>query len=116
MEYRDKYKDNEIRLEKQDLLKLSKKEMVMAMVEQDSELLNSVYREISEKLGLDAAMELYQMFKGQQICFPIRFFNPARIRQIIIKEYNGTNVRLLATKYNYSEKTIRRILKNSSEE
>lgn len=112
MAYRDKCKDNEIGLEKQDLLKLSKKAMVMAMAEQDSELLNSVYREISEKMGLDAAMELYQMFKGQQICFPVRFFNPARIQQIIVKEYDGTNIRLLATKYNYSEKTIRRIVKD----
>ena len=112
MEHRDKYKDNEIGLEKRNLLKLSKKEMVMAMAEQDSELLNSVYREISEKMGVDAAMELYQMFKGQQICFPVRFFNPARIQQIIVKEYDGTNIRQLATKYNYSEKTIRRIIKD----
>lgn len=116
MEYRDKYKDSEIRLEKQGLLKLSKRVMVMTMAEQDSELLNSVYREISEKLGIDAAMELYQMFKGQQICFPVRFFNPARIQQIIVQEYDGTNIRLLAAKYNYSEKTIRRIIKKSMED
>lgn len=116
MEYRDKCKDNEIRLENRDLLKLSKRAMVMAMAEQDSELLNSVYREISEKLGMDAALEIYQMFKGQQICFPVRFFNPARIQQIIVEEYDGTNIRQLATKYNYSEKTIRRIVKKSMDE
>lgn len=114
MEHRDKYKDNEIRLEKQDLLKLPKRTMVMT--EQDSELLNSVYKEISEKMGIDIAMELYQMFKGQQICFPVRFFNPARIHQIIAQEYDGTNVRELAAKYNYSEKTIRRILKDGLDE
>lgn len=116
MEHRDKYKDNEIGLENQNLLKLSKREMVMAMAEKDSELLNSVYKEISEKMGIDAAMELYQMFKGQQICFPVRFFNPARIQQIIVKEYDGTNIRLLAAKYNYSEKTIRRIVKHNLKE
>ena len=86
------------------------------MAEQDSELLNSVYKEISEKLGMDTAMELYQMFKGQQINFPVRFFNPSRIQQIIIREYDGTNVRTLAIKYNYSEKTIRRMIKDSVEE
>lgn len=116
MEHRDKYKDNEIRLENRDLLKLSKRAMVMAMAEQNSELLNSVYREISEKLGMDAALEIYHMFKGQQICFPVRFFNPARIQQIIVEEYDGTNIRQLATKYNYSEKTIRRIVKKSMDE
>ena len=85
------------------------------MAENDPELLNAVYREISEKLGMDTAMEVYQMFKGQQINFPVRFFNPAKIQQIILQEYNGTNIRTLAIKYNYSEKTVRRIIKDSVE-
>ena len=110
----DKHNDNEIRRESYRLLKLSKE--VMLMAENDSDLLNAVYREISEKLGMDTAIEIYQMFKGQQINFPVRFFNPARIQQIIVKEYDGTNIRTLAIKYNYSEKTIRRIIKDSLEE
>lgn len=107
----DKHNDNGIRLENCHLLKLSKE--VMRMAEKDSELLNTVYKEVSEKLGMDIAMEIYQLFKGQQINFPVRFFNPTRIQQIIVKEYDGTNIRTLATKYNYSEKTIRRIIKDS---
>ena len=95
-------------------VKISKE--VMRMTENDSDLLNAVYREISEKLGMDTAMEIYRMFKGQQINFPVRFFNPARIQQIIVKEYDGTNIRTLAIKYNYSEKTVRRIIKDSLEE
>ena len=70
----DKHNDFGIRLENFALLKLSSE--VMQMAEQDSELLNAVYKEISEKLGMDTAMEIYQMFKGQQINFPVRFFNP----------------------------------------
>lgn len=61
-------------------------------------------------------MEIYQMFKGQQINFPVRFCNPTRMQQIIVKEYDGTNIRTLAIKYNYSEKTIRRIIKDSLED
>ncbi len=110
----DKRNDFGIRLEKSDLVEFSKE--VMWMAQKDSELLNTVYREISEKLGMDTAMEIYQMFKGQQINFPVRFFNPARIQQIIIKEYDGTNIRTLAIKYSYSEKTIRRIIKDSSKD
>ena len=106
----DKCVDNEIRHENSNLLNFDKE--VLWMAERDSELLNSVYKEISEKLGMDTAMEIYQMFKGQQINFPVRFFNPTRIQQIIAMEYDGMNVRALATKYNYSEKTIRRILKD----
>lgn len=86
------------------------------MAEQDSDLLSTVYREISERLGMDTAMEIYRMFRGQQINFPVRFFHPAKIRQIIVKEYDGTNIRTLAIKYNYSEKTIRRIIKNAQKE
>lgn len=107
-------KDFGIRLENADLVEFSTE--VMLMLEQDSELLNAVYKEISEKLGMDTAMEIYQMFKGQQINFPVRFFNPTRIQQIIVKEYDGTNIRTLAIKYNYSEKTIRRIIKDSLED
>ena len=110
----DKHKENGIILAQINPLKLSKE--VMRMAEENSELLNTVYREISEKLGMDVAMEIFQMFKGQQISFPIRFLNPARIQQIIVKEYDGTNIRTLAIKYNYSEKTVRRIIRDSLEE
>ena len=89
---------------------------VVAMAENDPELLNNIYREISEKLGMDTAMNIYQLFKGQQICFPVRFFNPVRIQKCIVQEYDGSNIRTLAIKYGYSEKTVRRIIKESVEE
>lgn len=85
------------------------------MAVNDPELLNAVYKEISEKLGMDTTMSIYQMFKGQQISFPVRFFNPEKIQRIIVQEYDGTNIRTLAIKYNYSEKTVRRIIKDSVE-
>lgn len=81
------------------------------MAENDSELLSTVYKEISERLGMNAAMTIYEMFKGQQISFPTRFFDSAMVHQAIIREYNGANVRMLAIKYNYSEKSVRRIIK-----
>ncbi len=108
---KDKNKDNEIILPKMGVLNLSKE--VMRMAENDPELLNAVYKEISEELEMNTAMSIYQMFKDQQISFPTRFFNPAMIQQAIVQEYDGTNIRMLAIKYNYSEKTIRRIIKES---
>lgn len=56
----DKSKDIEILLEKDDLLRLSKE--VMQMAENDSELLNSVYKEISEKLGMDNLLSKHREF------------------------------------------------------
>ena len=112
--FRDKGKENEIIHERHNLLKFDSE--VMRMAEKDSELLNTIYKEIADKLGMDTAMDVYQMFKGQQITFPVRFLNPARIQRIIIQEYDGTNIKALAIKYNYSEKTVRRIIRESVEE
>ena len=109
----DKYKDIEIILKSLEVLEYGKEVTEMAI--KDPELLNNVYKEISERLGMDTAMEIYRMFKGQQISFPVCFFNPAKIQKLIIEEYNGTNLKILATKYNYSEKTVRRIIKESLE-
>lgn len=110
----DKHKENGIILGQTDMLIFDKG--VIRMAEKDSELLNTVYKEIADNLGMDTAMDIYKMFKGLQISFPVRFFNPTRIQQIIIQEYDGTNIKTLATKYNYSEKTIRRIIRDSVEE
>lgn len=109
----DKRNDNEIRFRESGVVQCSR-EVVQVSVS-NSDLLNAVYREISEKLGMDTAMNIYQMFKGQQISFPVRFFNPSKIQELILKEYDGNNIRTLAIKYNYSEKTIRRIIKESVE-
>lgn len=110
----DKYNDIEIRLGNTEGVQLLQE--VIRVSGNNPELLNAVYKEISENLGMDIAMSIYQMFKGQQITFPVRFFNPARIQELVVQEYDGTNIRILATKYNYSEKTIRRIIKDSVKE
>ena len=107
----DKSNDFEIRLAKMGSVQWL--QGVISVSGNNSELLNAVYKEIGEKLGMDTAMNIYQLFKGQQINFPIRFFNPNKIQELIVQEYDGTNIRTLAIKYNYSEKTIRRIIKES---
>lgn len=81
------------------------------MDKKESENLNSVYMEISNQLGENVARAIYEMFKGQQICFPVRFYAKDTIHLKIREEYDGANVRYLAKKYGYSEKTIRRIIK-----
>ena len=85
------------------------------MAQQDPKQLNNVYREISERLGMDIALEIYQMFRGQQIQFPVRFLNSEELHQRILQEYDGSNVRSLAIRYHYSEKTVRRILRETKE-
>lgn len=82
-------------------------------MEKESELYNNVYKEISEIVGLDATLKIYLRFKGQQINFPVRLYNPHLIQQNVIKEFDGTNLTELAHKYDYSERTIRRMIRDS---
>ena len=79
--------------------------------EQKKELFNLVYEEILEELGFEVALRMYQMYKGMQITFPTRLFNPEYVKNQIPIEYDGTNIKQLAKKYGYSEKTIRRMIK-----
>ena len=67
-------------------------------------------------VGLDATLKIYLRFKGQQVSFPVRLYNPQMIQQSVIKEYDGTNIAELAKKYDYSEKTIRRMIRDSVED
>ena len=110
----DKHKDNGIRLVPTSVLQCSNGK-VDAM-EKERELYNSVYREISEIIGLEATLKLYLRFKGQQVNFPVRLYNPHLIQKNVVKEFDGSNIPELARKYDYSEKTIRRMIRDSLEE
>lgn len=44
--------------------------------------------------------------------FLLDLFSKEFIRQQIVEEYNGNNVKQLATKYGYTEKWIKKILKD----
>ena len=86
------------------------------MNKEESELYNDVYREIAGVAGLEAAIAVFRMFKGQQITFPVHLYNARKIKESIISEFDGSNIKELAKKYDYSEKTVRRMIKESSKE
>lgn len=77
----------------------------------ESEYLNGVYNEIANALGIEAAITIYYTYRGQQITFPVNFFTTEFIASRIAAEYDGKNIRQLATKYGYSEKWIRKMIK-----
>ena len=78
-----------------------------------SEYLNGIYSELANLLGTDAAMQIHAHYRGQQVTFPVEFFSKQFTKSRIIEEYDGHNVKQLATRYGYSEKTIRKILKDN---
>ena len=109
----DKHKEFGILLVPNKVLKYDEE---VGKMEKETELYNAVYKELSEIIGLDATLKVYLRFKGQQISFPVRLYNPHLIQQNVIKEYDGYNIRELAKKYDYSEKTIRRMIRDSLED
>lgn len=76
------------------------------------EYLNGAYNDIANLLGIDAVLKLHAAYRGQQITFPVQLFTKEFIAMQIINEYDGYNVKQLATKFGYSEKWIRKILKD----
>ena len=117
----DKNKENGIRLAPQNVVECRKETATECITEEsgmdkETELYNDVYKEISEIVGLDATLKIYLRFKGQQISFPVRLYNPNMIQQKVIKEFDGANIHELARKYDYSEKTIRRMIRDCVEE
>lgn len=76
--------------------------------------LNDVYKEIADNLGIETTLIIFKLFHGTQISFPNRLFSKEHIHKAIISEYDGKNIPQLAQKYNYSERSVRRILKGSS--
>ena len=86
-------------------MKISEKQL-------EAENLSGAYAEIAALLGVEAAKKLYNLYRGTQVSLPIEFLNREYIFEQIISEYDGTNIRELATKYGYTEKWIRKIIKN----
>lgn len=76
--------------------------------------LNGVYETMSEIICFDNVVKLYENFKGSQINFPTRLFSKEFVLEEALKAYDGTSesINLIATKYSYSERTIRKLLKN----
>lgn len=109
----DKYKENEILLVCDKVLQYDEG---VDILKKEVDLYNDIYKEISEIIGLEATLKIYLRFKGQQVSFPVRLYSPNMIQQSVIREYDGTNISELAQKYDYSEKTIRRMIRSSLEE
>lgn len=74
--------------------------------------LNEIYRELADEIGIENTIIVFNLFRGTQISFPNRLFSKEYTHESIIKEYNGKNALQLAQKYNYSERSIWRILKS----
>ena len=85
------------------------------MSKNSTPVLNGVYEAISDLIGFDNTTKLYKHFAGSQINFPTRLFSKEFVLSEAVKAYDGTSesINKIAVKYNYSERTIRKLLKDT---
>lgn len=79
-----------------------------------AEDLSATYSELCELVGIDAVIKIHDKYRGTQVFFPLELFCREFITQMIVSEFNGHNIRELATKYGYTEKWIRKIIKENT--
>lgn len=75
---------------------------------------NGIYKELINIVGYENTIKLHEYYAGQYITFPKRILKESYIYRRIVEEYDGTNARELARKYDYSYSWIMKILKRST--
>ncbi len=75
--------------------------------------LQEQHREIAELIGLDGLLKLADAYGGTSLYIPqVRELKKNRIYKAILEEYDGTNIKQLSGKYQVSEATVYKILKD----
>lgn len=87
----------------------------MKIITEEMSGFNTVYKELSESIGVENMLKLYNSYKGTQVFFPGRLYSSDYIHNKIRMEYNGGNIQKLAQKYNYSIRTVWRVVKDNSD-
>lgn len=91
------------------------------MNKQDREILESLtladlqenHRAIAEVVGMEGMLKLCKSFGGSGIYIPKqKELIKNKVYENIYKEYNGTNTKVLANKYDVSEATVYNIVRD----
>ena len=81
----------------------------------EPEDLIGIYSEMAQLIGAEAVTKIYVHFKGHQIAFPTRWYT----KDYIVRQLNRGErqpIKKMATRYGYSERRLRQMLKESREE
>jgi len=77
---------------------------------------NSLYKELSGVIGIEATLKLYEEYRGMQLNLPARLISRKHLLICLKNEYTGENKRELARKYGYSQRTIERMIREFQRE
>lgn len=78
-------------------------------------LLQESYAQLYELLGEDLTKQVYDLYRGRQISFPMRLYDHKKVAAQIVEEYNGHNLPELTLKYGYSQRWVRQILQQAKQ-
>ena len=78
----------------------------------ETEILQESYAELFEIVDEETLCQIYEIYRGRQISFPMRLYDRQRVAQRIKSEYDGHNLAALTKKYDYSQRWIRKILQD----
>lgn len=75
---------------------------------------NGIYQELAESLGDEVIKKIYDLYKGQQVTFPMRLYSKEYIVKYILENYNGNNGKELIRKFGYSERWLRNVINETN--
>lgn len=72
-----------------------------------------VYVNLIDLIGYESTEKIFTAFKGQQVSFPKRFYKSEYVAQQVTEAYDGTNLRELAIQYDYTERHLRKMMREN---
>lgn len=74
-----------------------------------------LYEELAEIVGEKHVREIYNLFQGQEVSFPMRLFNPEYVVNLALTN-TERDLRELAREYGYNEKYLKRLVSQRKRE
>lgn len=89
---------------------MAKEELIKGLELDD---LQEQHREIAESIGMKCFLELVKTFGGSSIYIPqMREVTKMRVYRKIAEEFDGANIKALASKYEVSESTVYNVVRD----
>lgn len=81
----------------------------------DVEALHSFYHGISELIGTESMLKIFDQYRGMQITIPIHLYDRHLAAKHVLQQYDGRNTYELANKYGYSQRWVVKVIKDSQQ-
>lgn len=88
---------------------------MVELQELESKCFNGIYKEFTELFGVEMMLQVYENFRGMTLSFPKKLLDDTYLHTCICQEYDETNAKQLARKYDYTLNWIMQIIKRNDQ-